>query len=459
MKTPDTRPSSGTTSPAKTKRRDFMKSAAVGAGLLILPSGTFAAPNAPSNKLNIALIGADGRARAHYDALKSENVVALCDVDEEHLAFAGNVFPDAKHYVDWRECLQQKDLDAIVCCTTDQTHAFVANWALNRDLHVYCEKPLAISVEEARLVRDTYRKKKDKLATQVGMQRHAKENFNRIREMIIDGAIGDLQEVSVWGNRQLPRPGYLPAAGAPPKNLHYDLWLGPAPFHPYNPGYFERPAGMNCLSWNMYWDFGVGQVGDMGSHTMDIAWNAIDAGIPTSITGVGEEYNPDVTPVRMTSTFEPPANAWRDAITVKWFQGGDMPKSPVKYVDLNQIGHGVMFRGTNGYLIGDFDTRMLYPHGTKTDMIYYKPRAEKDLLPPVGHFQKQWLDACKGGDLNTACNFEYSANMIEQMILGLVAYRHGGKIEYDGKTGRITNNEAANKLLSRPYRDGWTLEG
>ncbi|MCF6286658.1 MAG: Gfo/Idh/MocA family oxidoreductase [Candidatus Hydrogenedentes bacterium] len=459
MKTPDTRPSSGTTSPAKTKRRDFMKSAAVGAGLLILPSGTFAAPNAPSNKLNIALIGADGRARAHYDALKSENVVALCDVDEEHLAFAGNVFPDAKHYVDWRECLQQKDLDAIVCCTTDQTHAFVANWALNRDLHVYCEKPLAISVEEARLVRDTYRKKKDKLATQVGMQRHAKENFNRIREMIIDGAIGDLQEVSVWGNRQLPRPGYLPAAGAPPKNLHYDLWLGPAPFHPYNPGYFERPAGMNCLSWNMYWDFGVGQVGDMGSHTMDIAWNAIDAGIPTSITGVGEEYNPDVTPVRMTSTFEHPANAWRDAITVKWFQGGDMPKSPVKYVDLNQIGHGVMFRGTNGYLIGDFDTRMLYPHGTKTDMIYYKPRAEKDLLPPVGHFQKQWLDACKGGDLNTACNFEYSANMIEQMILGLVAYRHGGKIEYDGKTGRITNNEAANKLLSRPYRDGWTLEG
>ncbi len=455
MTTPKTPPSHT----PRPKRRDFIKTAAVGAGLLILPSGTFAAPGAPSNKLNIALIGADGRARAHYDALKPENVVAICDVDEEHLDFAGEVFPKAKRYVDWRECLDHPELDAVVCCTTDQTHAFIASWALDRNLHIYCEKPLAISVEEARLVRSKYLPKKDKLATQVGMQRHAKENFNRIREMIQDGAIGDLEEVSVWGNRQLPSPGYLPAAGEPPKNLHYDLWLGPAPFHPYNPGYFEKPAGVNCLSWNMYWDFGAGQIGDMGSHTMDIAWNAIDATIPTTITGVGEEYNPEVTPVRMTSTFEHPANDWRGDITVKWFQGGDMPASPIKYVDLNEIGHGVMFRGTSGYLIGDFDTRMLYPHGTKTDMTYYKPRPESELIPPLGHFQKQWLDAAKGGDLNTACNFEYSADMIEQLLLGLVAYRHGDKIEYDAAAGKVTNDAAANQFLKRPYRDGWTLEG
>ena len=457
MKTPDDHSPSNAAKPFQPKRRDFLKTAAAGAGLLILPSGTFAAPNAPSNKLNIALIGADGRARAHYEALASENVVAICDVDETHLDFAAQTFPDAKRYVDWRECLDHPELDAVVCCTTDQTHAFVSSWALDRDLHIYCEKPLAISVEEARLVRAKYLPKKDKLATQVGMQRHAKENFNRIREMIIDGAIGELKEVSAWGNRQIPKPGYLPAAGDPPKNLHYDLWLGPAPFHPYNPGYFAGGPGMNCLSWNMYWDFGVGQVGDMGSHTMDIVWNAIDAKLPTSALGVGEPYNPDVTPVRMTSTFEHPANDWRPPITVQWYQGGDMPKSPIKYIDLNQIGHGAMFRGANGYLIADFDTLVLYPSGAKTDMTYYKPRAEKDVIPPLGHFQKQWIDACKGGDLNTACNFEYSANMIEQLLLGLAAYRHGSKIEYDGAAGRITNSEEANKLLSRPYRDGWTL--
>jgi predicted dehydrogenase len=458
MDTPGSSATGKVSSPLPIGRREFIKAGAAGAGLLILPSGTFASAQAPSNKLNIALIGSDGRGRAHYDALSKENVVALCDVDDEHLAFAAEVFPDAKRYVDWRECLEQPDLDAVVCCTTDQTHAFVANWALNRDLHIYCEKPLAISVEEARLVRETYRKKKDKLATQVGMQRHAHENFNRVRELIRDGAIGELQEVSAWGNRQIPKPGYLPAAGDPPKNLHYDLWLGPAPFHPYNPDYFSGTPGMNCLQWNMYWDFGVGQIGDMGSHTMDLAWNAIDAVLPVSAEGVGEPYNAEVTPVRMTSTFEHPANDWRPAIAVKWYQGGDMPNAPLEYIDLSKIGHGVMFRGSDGYLISHFETRVIIPFGEKADMTYYEPRPKKKLIPPLGNFQQEWIDACKG-DLKTSCDFEYSANMIEQLLLGLVAYRHGAKIEYDGATGRITNNEEANQLLRRTYRDGWTLEG
>ena len=444
--------------PPQVKRRTFLKTAATGAGLLILPTGTVFGQNAPSNKLNVALIGADGRGRAHYEALEDENVVALCDVDETHLDFAGNVFPKAKRYVDWRECLDHPELDAVVCCTTDQTHAFVANWALNRGLHVYCEKPLAISVEEARLVRATYMKNKDKLATQVGMQRHAKDNFNRVRELIKDGAIGKLREVSAWGNRQIPKPGYLPAAGDPPETLHYDLWLGPAPFHPYNPEYFSGSPGANCLQWNMYWDFGVGQIGDMGSHTMDLAWNAIDAELPTSASGEGEPFNPDVTPVRMTSIFEHPANDWRDEIVVKWYQGGDMPKAPLGCIDLNQIGHGAMFRGTNGFLIADFDNRILIPYGAKNDMTYYHPRAEADLIPPLGHFQKEWTHACRGS-LKTSCDFEYSGNMIEQLLLGLVAYRVGGKIEYDAATGKVTNNAEANQYLSRTYRDGWTLEG
>ena len=208
-------------------------------------------------------------------------------------------FPKAKTYVDWRKCLEQKDIDAVVCCTADHTHAFIANWALNRDLHVYCEKPLAISVEEARVVRANWLKKKDKLATQVGMQRHAIQNFNRVRELIRDGAIGELKAAYAWGNRQIRRPGYLPAEGEPPEGFHFDLWLGPSPVHPYNPGYFSGGPGMNCLSWNMYWDFGAGQIGDMGSHTMDLLWNAVDATLPTSAEAKGEKFNPDVTPVEL----------------------------------------------------------------------------------------------------------------------------------------------------------------
>ena len=116
------------------------------------------------------------------------------------LAFGAKKFPGAKHYADWRQCLDQKDVEAVVCCTADHTHAFVANWAMNRGWHVYCEKPLANSVEEARTVRANYLKNRGKIATQCGTQRHEHENFNRIRELILDGAIGKLETCSAWGN-------------------------------------------------------------------------------------------------------------------------------------------------------------------------------------------------------------------------------------------------------------------
>jgi len=449
------------------QRREFLQSAvATGAGLIILPSGPLSGANAPSNKLNIALIGAWGRGKAHQRALSKENVVALCDVDENNLALAAKTFPKAKHYIDWRKCLDHKGLDAIVCCTLDHTHAFVSNWAMNRGLHVYCEKPLANTVNEARLVRSKYLKNKHKLATQCGTQRHANPNFNRVRELIMDGAIGELRSVHAWGNRQIPRPGYLPAKGTPPKNLHYDLWLGPASYHPYNPGYFaagpDRP-GSNCLNWNMYWDFGAGQIGDMGSHTIDLAWNAIDAALPTSARAEGDPYNPEVTPVKMQSSFEFPANDWRGAIRLTWYQGGAMPKSPVRAVDLNKIGHGAMFKGSQGFLVSDFGSRMIFPYGRDANMSYYKPRSESELIPDLGGFQEEWFNACKGKG-KTSCDFEYSGNVIEMMLLGLVAYRVGAKapgdkLLYDGATGRVTNNSKADALLGKEYRAGWTLEG
>ncbi|MEW6358554.1 MAG: Gfo/Idh/MocA family oxidoreductase [Planctomycetota bacterium] len=440
------------------QRREFLKSAAVGAGLLILPSGILRGDNAPSNKLNVALIGAGGRAEAHYGPISSENVVALCDVDENHLAEAAKKFPNAKHYVDWRKCLDQKGLDAVICCTTDHTHAFVAVWAMNRGLHVYCEKPLANSVEEARMVRATYLKNKDKLATQVGTQRHADTNFNRVRELIRDGAIGELKSAYAWGNRQIRRSGYPPAEGAPPSTLHYDLWIGPSPYHPYSPKYFGAKPGANCLNWNMYWDFGSGQVGDMGSHTMDLAWNALDADLPTSAEAEGEAFNAEVTPVELTTKFDIPANDWRPAIRLSWYQGGAMPGTPKEHIDLKKIGHGAMFKGSQGFLIADFNSRVILPYGKEADMTYYKPRPKDQLIPPMDHFQKEWVNACKG-DRKTSCNFDYAGAMIEMMLLGLVAYRAGKKIDYDGAAGRVANSPDANDLLRRTYRDGWTLNG
>ncbi|MCX7005814.1 MAG: Gfo/Idh/MocA family oxidoreductase [Kiritimatiellaeota bacterium] len=466
------------------QRREFMKNAALaGAGLLIAPSGTFGATGT-NNKLNIALIGSWGRGEAHFSSIATENVVALCDINDDHLAFGAKRFPQAKTYNDWRKLLDDHKtlgLDAVVICTADHTHAFVANWALNRNLHVYCEKPLAVSVEEARTVRANWLSKKAKLATQVGMQRHAISNFNRIRELILDGAIGELKSASAWGNRQCrpdlcdydqekgivyfkdvagkPVAGYLPDAGEPPKNLHYDLWLGPSPAHAYNPGYFSRGPGANCLSWNMFWDFGAGQIGDMGSHTMDLLWNCVDAKLPTSAEAKGDPFNAALTPIKCESHFEHPANDWRGPITVAWYQGGAMPTPPKDFIDLKKIGHGAMFKGSQGFLVADFDNRILFPYGKEADMTYYKARPKDKLLPPLGHFQQQWIDACKNPSLKTACDFEYSGNMIEQLLLGLVAYRAGKKLVYDGATGKITNVPEANALLSRKYRDGWVLNG
>lgn len=443
----------------KISRRNFMKGVSAStAGLLVLPSGTFLGQNAPSNKLNVALLGTWGRAEAHFQGLQNENVVALCDVNEDHLAFGAKQFPNAKTYVDWRKCLDQKDIDAVVCCTPDSTHAFIGIWAMNRGYHLYLEKPLGLSVEEARLVRDIYLKNKGKLAVQHGTQRHSKPNFNRVRELIRDGAIGELQSACAWGNRQLRKPGYPPAAGDPPKNLNYDLWLGPSPFHPYSPDYFSGKSGMNCLQWNMYWDFGAGQVGDMGSHTMDIVWNAIDATLPTSAKAKGDEFNSEVTPVELTMKFDLPANDWRPAIDVAWYQGGAMPHTPMDCVDLNKIGHGAMFKGSKGHLITSFDNRLIIPSDDNANMTYYKPRAEEELIEPMGNFQQEWIDACKG-DLKTSCDLEYGGNKMEMMLLGLVAYRVGKELEYDGKRGIVTNSKEANELLKRSYRPGWELNG
>lgn len=208
----------------------------------------------------------------------------------------------------------------------------------------------------------------------------------------------------------------------------------------------------------MHWDFGSGQVGDMGSHTMDLAWNAIDAGLPTSAEGKGDPYNPEVTPVKLETHFEIPANDWRSAINVSWYQGGAMPEFLHQGVDLKGIDHGVLFDGTEGSLVAGFQSRMLIPQGNQADLTYYKPRSKDALIPPRENFQKEWIDACKG-NLKTSCDFGYASDMVEMMLLGLVAYRVGKKFKYDGATGRPTDCPEAIPFLSHTYREGWTLNG
>jgi predicted dehydrogenase len=448
-------------------RRNFIRNAAIsGSGLLILPSGTFASAASPNNKLNIGLVGCWGRAQAHWPFIAKESVVAMCDVNDHNMAIGmkglGN--PKANTYRDWRVMLdKEKNLDAIVVCTPDHTHAHLATWALNRDLHVFLEKPIGNSVHEARTVRQKWDEKGRKVATQVGTQRHAYENFRRVKELVRDGAIGELKEVHAWGNRVRHYTNY-PTGGAPvPSHIDHDLWCGPSPYHPYDDHYWhnlikEKPGpGSNCLMWNQFWDFGTGQVGDMGSHTMDLAWNAIDGDLPVSATAEGEPLLPDVAPGEFHASYILPANDWRGKIRVSWWQGGMMPKTPRGWVDLTKIGHGAMFKGTKGFIVSDFNNRLILPYGKKADMSYYNRRNEEDLIPDPPQFHEEWVLACKNGG-KTSCDFDYNGRMMEMMLLGLAAYQAGEDVKYDGKSGS-TDSAKANRFLKKEYREGWPIDG
>jgi hypothetical protein len=169
--------------------------------------------------------------------------------------------------------------------------------------------------------------------------------------------------------------------------LHYDQWVGPSLMHPYSPHYFSaRGAGANCMAWNPYRDFGIGQMGDMGAHTMDLVWNAIDAGAPVSIEvdqEASDKFDPNICPVKLKVAFQHPANAWRGPITVVWYQGGLKPDSPIGYVDVESIPNGAIFEGTKGTLVADFTSRLIIPANNDGDFTYYKRRNKEQTLPLI----------------------------------------------------------------------------
>jgi len=411
-------------------RRTFLKTSAVwGAGITILKSGVLRAGNSPNERLNVAVIGVGGRGRANLNGVKGENIVALCDVNESNLAKAAEEFPGARLYADWRKCLDQKNIDAVVCSTIDHTHAFVNVWAMNRGKHVYCEKPLANSVGEARLVRETYLKNKGKLATQMGTQIHASDNYRRMVELIRGGAIGTVQKAHVWCSRMPEGGRYLPEVKPVPKNLNWDLWR--------------------------FWDFGSGQIGDMGSHMMDMACWALDLYLPTTCEAEGTPLNSDTCPQWLTAKWTHPANDWRPAVTVNWYDGGKKPGMPSEAFNRDKLFKGVLFHGDKGYLLCDYGFRILMPKGDLTH--YDSPKADELIPPSPGHHQ-EWIIGCKTGK-PTLCNFDYSGALIENNMLALVAYRVGQKLEWDAKNLKATNCPEADRYIRKDYRKGWVLNG
>lgn len=424
-------------------RREFLKQSGV-AGLALLGSGYFsslpaAESKSPNEKLNIGCIGTANQARFSIDNVKQENIVALCDIDDVLLDRAAAEFPNANKYHDFRKLLEQKNIDAVTVCTPDHIHAPATLMALRLGKHVYCEKPLTHDVYEARLVAKAAAEART--ATQMGTQIHAGDNYRRVVEIIQSGAIGPVREVHTWAGRSWgggDRPRETPPV---PANIHWDLWLGPAPERPYHPTYL--PA-----NWRKWWDFGGGNLADMACHHMDLPFWALKLRSPASIEAEGPPLHPETCPLGLIVRYEFPSRGDQPALKLTWYDGDRIPE---KIHGVGIGGGGNLFVGDRGMLWANYGSWKLHPDA---DFAGYQP--PKPTIPrSIGH-HAEWILAAKTGT-PTTCNFDYSGALTEAVLLGDVAYRTGERLAWDAASLKATNCPAAEEYLRRPYRKGWEL--
>lgn len=439
-------------------RRELMSAAAGAAALTIVPRHVLGGPRntPPSEKLNIAGVGIGGRGAGDLGECGSENIVALCDVDEVHAGGVFKKYPNARKWTDFRKMLdEQKDIDAVIIATPDHLHAMVAMAAIKHGKHVYCEKPLAHCIWECRQL--TLAAREAKVATQLGNQGQASDGNRLVSEMIWDGAIGPVREVHSWCNRPISQRGIERPKDTPPVpgTLNWDLWLGPAKYRPYNPAYLP-------FRWRGWWDFGTGVLGDIGCHQMDAVFRALKLGYPTTVEACssnmdeGPAVKNETAPKSSIVRFEFPQRQDMSPLTLTWYDGGLMPQRPPELEEGRKFGEADdnLFIGDKGKMLN----YRLIPESRQKE--YGRPPQKLPRSP--GH-HKEWINACKGGE-PARSNFDWAGPLTEVVLLGNVAlkmerqlYEKGLKLHYDGPNMQVTNLPEANKYIRDEYREGWSL--
>ena len=412
-----------------------------------------------NEKLNIAIIGCGGRGAANLRSVESENIVALCDVNQANLRFGAQRHPRARRVVDFRKLYDRAaEFDAVVVSTCEHTHALATLPALQLSKHVYCEKPLTHNVWEARQIREAANKAG--VATQMGTQIHAGTNYRRVVELIQTGAVGTVREVHVWVSRAWGWQGSAESAKQNgdivqlqdrpqnvqkiPGGLDWDLWLGPAPRRPFHEVYFPGPK------WYRWWDFGNGTMSDLGSHWIDLPFWALKLDYPQTIEAEGPPPHAELAPASMRVRYQYAPRDDRPGITLTWHQGTYKPPSWSDEAIPNW-NSGVLFVGDRGLLLSDYSKHALLPRAKFQDF----ERPEPFIPDSLGH-HREWIHACKTG-APTTCNFEYAGWLTEANHLGNVAYRVGKKLHWDPVQLKASNAPEAEPLIHRPYRKGWKL--
>ncbi len=480
---------------AASSRRSFLKKSAVASSFFIVPRHFLGGLGftAPSDQLNLAAIGAGGKGRSDiYNASVNdrERVVALCDVDFSGTA-ARSVenFPTAKIYHDYRVMVEnEKDIDGVTISTPDHVHAPAAKFAMERGKHVYVQKPMTHNIREARILTEMARD--NKIVSQMGNQGGSNPLLNMVQGWVDSDVLGNIYKVQVWTNRPVWPQGFAmprPDESLKPKDLHWDLWLGPAPAIPFTPN-------LHPFNWRGWWEYGAGALGDVGCHLIDIPFRTLGLRYPKdaecSVGSVYTEmwkpdYHPEGCPPSSYITLHFDAtDKSKTPIEMTWSDGGIRPSHPDLIPANQDIGgteskNGVLMIGEKGIISTNInDSAPLMPKLYLNDgTTEFGPEVEVKEEPEYGH-QRKWVDACKAGFNSPehqalTSSFDYAGPMTETVLMGNLAIRsymlgkedNQGKIKFfarkkllwDGENMRITNLEEANQFVGRTYRPGWEV--
>lgn len=467
-------------------RRNFIRNAGLaGAGFFIVPRHVLGRGFiAPSDKLNIAGIGVGGKGSsdlAEFAKSPNVNIVALCDVDDREAKKTVEKYPKAPYYHDFREMLakEKNTIDAVSVSTPDNTHAVATMAAIQLGKHVYTQKPLTHDIYEARML--TQAAKKYKVVTQMGNQGGSGDGVRKTKEIIDAGWIGDVVEAQAWTNRPVWPQGIPTPTGKHdiPKELNWDLWMGPAKAIDYNPAYLP-------FNWRGWWAFGTGALGDMACHVMDPIYRILPIDYPDSAEcSVGivwkemwnDTQNQDACPPSSIIHLNYPRKDGKGNIKVSWHDGGLLPQRPDELLPEEKFGSwdgGVLFIGTKGKLLADCygaEPRLL----PTTLMKDKQMPAETIKRVPEGHYI-QWVNACIAGygKAEVSSPFEYAGPFTESILMGNLAIRSWlmknpklkgwddkylgrKKLVWDAKNMKVTNFDEANQFVRREYREGWSL--
>jgi len=463
-------------------RRQFLRTGTLGAATILIAPNTILGKShghvAPSDKLNVAGIGIGGVGRRNLNNMKTENIVALCDVDWSYAMKTFNDYPNAKRFRDWRVMFDEmgKSIDAVCIATPDHTHAVIAAHAITLGKHTYVQKPLTHTVYESRLLAKLA--KKHKVATQMGNQGNSFDWSRQVSEWIWDGAIGEVAEVHCWTDRPIWPQGLMKPSDTPPcpKTLDWDLFIGPAEMRPYHPSYTP-------WNWRGWYDFGTGALGDMACHIMDPAFKALKLGYPTKVIASSTLSNFFSPPHAEIVTYTFPARGKVGKVNMPelkmhWYDGGLMPPRPEELEDGQMMGDangGIIFIGTKGKIMtgcyGMNPTLLPYSrmdtYKQPTPVLDRVPGGNGDIWSTDAH-EQDWIRACKESPeyrKETSSNFQYSGPFTEAVDMGVLAVRLAGlyglhrELDWDGENMCFTNLSANDKVKIVTYDDFKVIDG